>query len=83
MAWPFPDRTHGADACEVSFGRVEGCLEGWKGKGGVLVGWMMVCVGLVGGWVVSLTPRGEESVGWWERLIDGDTDIHAGFSKGC
>ncbi|PNS16950.1 hypothetical protein CAC42_4914 [Sphaceloma murrayae] len=34
MAWPFPDRDHGADACQTLYKgqRTSGCLEGWRGE---------------------------------------------------
>ncbi|KAF2169829.1 hypothetical protein M409DRAFT_64828 [Zasmidium cellare ATCC 36951] len=30
MAWPFPDKKHGADTCMVRFERDIGCLEPWR-----------------------------------------------------
>ncbi|KAF4550231.1 Hypothetical protein D9617_18g034220 [Elsinoe fawcettii] len=33
MAWPFPDSSHGADACLIKYGSERtGCLEGWRGE---------------------------------------------------
>lgn len=54
MAWPFPDRTHGPDACEVAFGHKNGCLEPWKGELQRLAGIFMAVVGLVFIWQVRV-----------------------------
>jgi hypothetical protein len=46
-AWPFPDRTHAADACVVRYGYDRSCEALWmQRERGVLVG--MVAVGVVG-----------------------------------
>jgi hypothetical protein len=46
MAWPFPDKTHDAHACESTFGRSNGCLGAWKAEeqrvAGLLIG--VVCM---------------------------------------
>jgi len=43
MAWPVPDKTHGADACEVTFVTHVGCLDAWGAKERE-VGWLMIGV---------------------------------------
>jgi hypothetical protein len=53
MAWPFPDKTHKADACEVTYhGRMNGCLRSWKAEEQVIAGMLMVVVGMVFLWQV-------------------------------
>ena len=47
MAFPFPDRRHGADACEVRFERFVGCLEPWRRQERLVSGLMLgVAVGV-------------------------------------
>lgn len=29
-AWPFPDKAHGVDACQVTYDRNDSCLPGWS-----------------------------------------------------
>ena len=66
MAFPFPDKTHGADACEIRFDRHVGCLEAWAGKER-MVGWMLVgvCLGVAVWWVVGVcfTELAGEQIG--------------------
>jgi hypothetical protein len=53
MAWPFPDKTHNADACEVTYhGRMNGCLRPWKAEEQVIAGMLMAVVGMVFIWQV-------------------------------
>ncbi len=52
MAWPFPDRSHQADACEISFGRTNGCLGPWMAEEQHVAGLLMGAVGLVIIWAV-------------------------------
>ena len=52
MAWPFADKNHRADACEMDFGRTQGCWEAWKGEERRLAGILMAVVGLVSLWQV-------------------------------
>jgi len=53
MAFPFPDRTHGADACEVRYERMQGCFEAWEGRERVVAGIMMAVAVGVFLWMVS------------------------------
>ena len=55
MAWPFPDKTHKATACEEMYGYKNGCLEPWKEKEQRMAGILMVVVGLVFLWQVRPT----------------------------
>lgn len=52
MAWPFPDRNHGADACESTFRRTNGCLPEWRSEQQKLAGLLMGCVVFLLIWVV-------------------------------
>lgn len=52
MAWPFPDKTHKATACEETYGRTNGCLVPWKAEEQRLAGVLMAVVGLVFLWQV-------------------------------
>ncbi|OQO09198.1 hypothetical protein B0A48_06089 [Cryoendolithus antarcticus] len=48
MAFPFPDATHGGDACVVRYERTERCLEGWRGEERKVAGMLLaVVVGVV------------------------------------
>ncbi|KAL4940842.1 hypothetical protein BDV06DRAFT_230100 [Aspergillus oleicola] len=51
-AWPFKDKTHGDNACELQFGYNRACLESWMG-GQRGVSWM-VFVAVLGGLVVKV-----------------------------
>lgn len=53
MAWPFPDKTHKATACEEAFGRTNGCLDSWKSEEQRMAGILMTAVVLVFLWQVS------------------------------
>lgn len=53
MAFPFPDREHGADACEVRYERTRGCFEAWEGQERVVAGIMMAVAVGVFLWMVS------------------------------
>jgi hypothetical protein len=55
MAWPFPDKTHTAKACEEAFGRTVGCLGSWRGEEQRMAGIFMGVVGLVAVWQVCST----------------------------
>lgn len=50
MAWPFPDKTHNADACETAFGRSNGCLVAWKAEEQQVAGVLIVVVAMVFIW---------------------------------
>ncbi|KAJ4356009.1 uncharacterized protein N0V89_004035 [Didymosphaeria variabile] len=53
MAWPFPDKTHKATACEEAFGHTNGCLGPWKSEEQRMAGILMAVVALVFMWQVS------------------------------
>lgn len=54
MAWPFPDKSHKADACKVSFDRSKACLGPWRAEEQHIAGLLMGTVGLVVVWAVSV-----------------------------
>jgi hypothetical protein len=53
MAWPFPDKSHKATACEEAFGRTNGCLVPWRNEEQRMAGTLMTAVVLVFLWQVS------------------------------
>lgn len=73
MAWPFPGRGRGADACEVRFDRTPGrCLDGLRGEESK-VGWMLMVVPVgVFIWEVSVFVFGALSLGF----VDGWLLLH-------
>jgi hypothetical protein len=54
MEWPFPDRSHGADACEARFERHMGCADRWEEKQRT-VALLMVLVAIGVGLLLMLT----------------------------
>jgi hypothetical protein len=54
MAYPFPDKSHKADACMTSFGRTESCFKPWKAEEQHIAGLLMGAVGLVVVWAVRI-----------------------------
>lgn len=54
-AWPFPDKRHGIDACELRYGRNVGCIGRWKDEEQRLAGLLMGAVGFVVVWQVRLS----------------------------
>lgn len=55
MAWPFPDRTHNAHACETTYnGRTSGCLGAWKAEEQKMAGLFMTVVAMVFIWQVCV-----------------------------
>jgi len=63
MAWPFPDKTHDARACETSFNRNTGCLAAWKAEEQQVAGILMAVVGMVFLWqfTIIVVPTQKES----------------------
>lgn len=54
MAFPFPDKTHKADTCELRFERHTGCLEAWRDKERLVSGLMMAVTVGVFVWMVVI-----------------------------
>jgi hypothetical protein len=55
MAWPFPDKSHDAHACEATYSeRTTGCLGAWKAEEQQIAGLLMAVVGMVFIWQVSI-----------------------------
>jgi hypothetical protein len=52
MAYPFQDKSHGADACLTLYGRTESCSKPWKAEEHHIAGLLMGAVGLVVVWAV-------------------------------
>ena len=69
MAWPFADKNHRADACELDFGRDQGCLDAWKGEERRLAGILMAVVGLVSLWQVRKYSSGQECQAHVSRFV--------------
>ncbi|KAF2726743.1 hypothetical protein EJ04DRAFT_171874 [Polyplosphaeria fusca] len=53
-AWPFPDKSHDAFACEKTLERTNGCFGAWKAEEQNMAGILMGVVGLVFVWQVSI-----------------------------
>ncbi|KAF2107344.1 hypothetical protein BDV96DRAFT_616965 [Lophiotrema nucula] len=53
-AWPFPDKSHTAHACEEAFGRTQGCFRPWKAEEQNMAGILMGVVGLVFLWQMAI-----------------------------
>lgn len=74
MAFPFPDRNHGADACEKRFERFVGCLEGLaeveRGSAWALVG---VALGVVV-WLGAMSFVGASGEGEGTGRVLGEVD---------
>lgn len=68
MAWPFPDRSHKADACEVSFGRTNGCLGSWKAEEQHVAGLLMGAVGLVVIWAFAIVAIPTRRESWLHKI---------------
>lgn len=62
MAWPFPDRTHKADACQIAFGRSNGCFAAWKAEEQQVAGLLIAVVGMVFIWQVRRTPSWQNPI---------------------
>lgn len=55
MAWPFPDKSHEADAClKLPFGRTGSCFGPWKAEEQHIAGILMGAVGMVVVWAVRV-----------------------------
>lgn len=52
MSYPFPDKSHKADACKTFFGRTQSCLGAWKAEEQHIAGLLMGVVGMVVIWAV-------------------------------
>jgi hypothetical protein len=52
MAWPFQDKTHDQFACEIRYGRKNGCFDAWKAEEQQVAGILIAVVGMVFIWQV-------------------------------
>ncbi|CAN9419002.1 unnamed protein product [Alternaria alternata] len=69
MAWPFPDKTHNADACKVTYhDRMNGCLRAWKAEEQVIAGMLMVVVGMVFIWQFAIIAIPTQKESWLHRI---------------
>ncbi|KAF2470804.1 uncharacterized protein BDR25DRAFT_261987 [Lindgomyces ingoldianus] len=71
QAWPFPDKTHNAHACEEAFGRTNGCLNAWKGEEQRVAGILMAVVGLVFVWQFAIIIVSTRQTSWLRRILPG------------
>ncbi|PVH94437.1 hypothetical protein DM02DRAFT_676198 [Periconia macrospinosa] len=69
MAWPFPDKTHKADACELAFGRKNGCFKPWKIEEQRVAGILMGAVGLVFIWQFAIIATPTERGSWFDQAV--------------
>lgn len=56
MAYPFPSRGVGADACGRTYGRTRSCFSDWRAEEQLVAGLMLLVVFLVFVWKVSDSP---------------------------
>jgi hypothetical protein len=76
MAWPFPDKTHNADACEVTYhSRMNGCLRPWKAEEQVIAGMLMAVVGMVFIWPLSAWSSYGRYVVGFAALREANADV--------
>ncbi|KAL5116003.1 hypothetical protein ACEQ8H_006121 [Pleosporales sp. CAS-2024a] len=68
MAWPFPSRSHGANACEVAFGRHHGCHDAWKAEEQHVAAILIAVVGMVFLWQFTIIVIPTESESWLHRI---------------
>ncbi|OAG05135.1 uncharacterized protein CC84DRAFT_1206621 [Paraphaeosphaeria sporulosa] len=69
MAWPFPDKTHKATACEEAFGRTNGCLDSWKGEERRMAGILMAVVALVFVWQFAIIAIPTQRESWLHSVV--------------
>ncbi|KAF2016879.1 hypothetical protein BU24DRAFT_387707 [Aaosphaeria arxii CBS 175.79] len=68
-AWPFPDRSHDAHACEKAFGYTRGCLGPLKAEEQRVSGMLMATVGLVFIWQVVIIVYPTKRDSWLHRVM--------------
>jgi hypothetical protein len=69
MAWPFPDRTHNARACEATYqGRASGCLTAWKAEEQKIAGLFMTVVGMVFLWQFAIIAIPTQKDSWLHKI---------------
>lgn len=69
MAWPFPDRTHNARACETTYnGRTSGCLGAWKAEEQKVAGLLMTVVAMVFIWQFSIIAIPTQKESWLHKI---------------
>ncbi|KAI4625638.1 hypothetical protein J4E81_002565 [Alternaria sp. BMP 2799] len=69
MAWPFPDKTHKADACQITYaGRADGCFRFWKAEEQVVAGMLMSVVGMVFIWQILIIAIPTQKESWLHRI---------------
>ncbi|KAF2446884.1 hypothetical protein P171DRAFT_442105 [Karstenula rhodostoma CBS 690.94] len=69
MAWPFPDKTHKATACEDAFGRTNGCLVPWKSEEQRMAGILMAAVALVFLWQFAIIAIPTQRESWLHSVV--------------
>ncbi|KAF1830465.1 hypothetical protein BDW02DRAFT_100340 [Decorospora gaudefroyi] len=68
MAWPFPDKTHSARACEEANGYHTGCLGPWKAEEQHIAALLMVVVGMVFVWQFAIIAIPTQRESWLHRV---------------
>jgi len=68
MAYPFPDKSHKADACMTSFGRTESCFKPWKAEEQHIAGLLMGAVGLVVVWALAIIVIPTRRESWLHKI---------------
>jgi hypothetical protein len=72
MAWPFPDRSHDARACEVTYrGRISGCLAAWRAEEQTIAGLFMTVVGMVFLWQFAIIAIPTQKDSWLHKVVPG------------
>ncbi|KAF2497439.1 hypothetical protein BU16DRAFT_559187 [Lophium mytilinum] len=69
-AWPFPDKRHGIDACEVRYERTVGCIGPWKNEEQRLAGLLIGAVGFVVVWqLLIIVNPSLHRPSWLHRVL--------------
>jgi hypothetical protein len=68
MAYPFPDKSHGTDACLTLFGRTESCSKPWKAEEQHIAGLLMGAVGLVVVWALAIIVIPTRRESWLHKI---------------
>ncbi|KAF2197308.1 hypothetical protein GQ43DRAFT_496428 [Delitschia confertaspora ATCC 74209] len=68
-AWPFPDKTHDARACERQLERSKGCFGPWRAEEQRVAGMLMMAVGLVFLWQLTIIIAPTKPSSWLSHVV--------------
>lgn len=68
-AWPFPDKSHDAFACEKALNRKNSCFKPWKAEEQRLAGILMTVVGLVFVWQIAIIVSPTRQDSWVHQVL--------------